>query len=196
MSREISFSRVSTKLAQLYSQHKADNTANLWMTVFNNILNQAEAKRLFDLFAGDLQLLTARTKTKMAWSEAANPDNWTKEWCENVFTEHSITTKRGPTLGPDGKMLHPRPIKPKEKPIRVAPARKKFVRPEKLTLEELKSAVVEYQAVIDQREEEIKKQEEAARRYKHGIGILATLKEMVEGEGEEWEYILSLDKIV
>ena len=152
--------------------------------------------RFFEVFSGDLALLMARNKIYFEWSDHANSDNWTAEWIENVFNKHNIISKFGPTLGPDGKMLHPRPIKPKEKPIRVAPARRKFIRPEKLTLEELKSAVVEYQAVIDQREEEIKKQEEAAKRYRHGMGILATLKEMVEGEGEEWEYILSLDKIV
>ena len=94
MPKEIAFSRVATKLDNLYSAHKTDNCVKLWQKEFHGILSASEAKRLFELFAGELMLLEARTARMMVWAKKANPANWTPAWCKNTFEKYGIQTKR------------------------------------------------------------------------------------------------------
>lgn len=111
MSKEIQYSRISTKLQNLKAAHPQDVSMKLWKETFKGLINGGEAMRLFDVFAGTLMLLKARNKTYLAWADNANSDNWTAKWVENVFDKYDILSKYGPTTI-NGKMIHPR--KPKE----------------------------------------------------------------------------------
>lgn len=108
MAKRIDFSRVANKLVLIYSQHKTDNNLSVWKKEFKDILNAAEVKRLYELFSGDLQLLQSTGGRNLSWSKHANKDNFTRDWSETIFKKYGIQSVFGPTLGVDGKVLHPR----------------------------------------------------------------------------------------
>ena len=108
MAKELDYSRIANKLVLIYSGHKTDNTLSVWTKEFKDILNAQEVKRLYELFSGALCLLVSNGGRKLTWTDRANKDNFTSKWCKSVFEKHGIQTVFGPTLGPDGKALHPR----------------------------------------------------------------------------------------
>lgn len=108
MAKQIDFSRVANKLVLIYSQHKTDNTLSIWKKEFKDILNAAEVKRLYELFSGELQLLQSTGGRNLSWSNRANKDNFTRTWSETIFKKYGIQSVFGPTLGVDGKAIHPR----------------------------------------------------------------------------------------
>ena len=108
MAKQIDFSRVANKLVLIYSQHKTDNNMSTWKKAFKDILNAQEAKRLYELFSGELQLLQSTGGRNLCWSNSTNKDNFTRDWCKTLFEKYGIQSVFGPTLGVDGKMLHPR----------------------------------------------------------------------------------------
>lgn len=108
MAKQIDFSRVANKLVLIYSQHKTDNNLSIWKKEFKDILNAAEVKRLYELFSGDLQLLQSTGGRNLSWSKHANKDNFTRTWSETIFKKYGIQSVFGPTMGADGKALHPR----------------------------------------------------------------------------------------
>lgn len=107
MTREIQYSRISTKLQNLKAAHPQDVTIKLWRETFKSLINGGEAMRFFEVFSGDLALLMARNKVYFMWSDHANPANWTPKWVENIFQKYDIISKFGPTTV-NGKALHPR----------------------------------------------------------------------------------------
>lgn len=108
MAKRIDFSRVANKLVLIYSQHKTDNNLSVWKKEFKYILNAAEVKRLYELFSGELQLLQSTGGRNLSWSKHANKDNFTSAWSETIFKKYGVQSVFGPTMGPDGKVLHPR----------------------------------------------------------------------------------------
>ena len=112
MARQIDFTRVSTKLVNLYSTNKVKNTVRSWKDAFKGILTGAEVERLFELFSGSLFLLESTGSRNLQWSKHANKDNFTSEWCKNIFAKYGITTQFGPHLNAEGKMMNPRQPKP------------------------------------------------------------------------------------
>jgi len=108
MAKQIDFSRVANKLVLIYSQHKTDNTLSVWKKEFKDILNASEVKRLYELFSGELQLLQSAGGRNLCWSNHANKDNFTRTWSETIFKKYGIQSVFGPTMGADGKALHPR----------------------------------------------------------------------------------------
>lgn len=124
MAKEISYARVSTKLGNVFAQHKSDNCVAVWQREFKETLNNSESRRLFELFSGELHLLEARADAPQlcSWTEKANPENWTKTWVESLFNDYTIQSKYGPHMTSDGHMANPRkPKKPAEAPVEIDP---------------------------------------------------------------------------